>query len=141
MPPIYFPTTAIVSLHCVTHAGASAEIAGVGKEGVVGISLFMGGDPTPSSAVVQTAGHAYRVERQQLKQEFDRGVATQHLLLRYAQALMTPISQQAVAAAVRRAPAPGRCRHGVTRQRAYLAAGADAGTGGGVPTSRVTSSR
>ena len=59
----YFPTTAIVSLHYVMESGASAEIAGVGNEGVVGISLFMGGDTTPSSAVVQTAGHAYRLER------------------------------------------------------------------------------
>ena len=69
----YFPTTAIVSLHYVTESGASAEIAGVGNEGVVGISLFMGGDTTPSSAVVQTAGHAYRLARRLLKQEFDRG--------------------------------------------------------------------
>src|SRR3954469_14749923 len=68
----YFPTTAIVSLHYVAESGASAEIAGVGNEGVVGISLFMGGDTTPSSAVVQTAGHAYRLERRLLKQEFDR---------------------------------------------------------------------
>ena len=60
----YFPTTAIVSLHYVMESGASAEIAGVGNEGVVGISLFMGGDTTPSSAVVQTAGHAYRLDRQ-----------------------------------------------------------------------------
>ena len=90
----YFPTSAIVSLHYVTGAGASAESAGVGNEGVVGISLFMGGDTTPSSAVVQTAGHAYRLARQHLKQEFDLGGATQHLLLRYAQALMTQMSQQ-----------------------------------------------
>ena len=62
----FFPTTAIVSLHYVTESGASAEIAGVGNEGVVGISLFMGGDTTPSSAVVQTAGHAYRLERRVL---------------------------------------------------------------------------
>ena len=90
----YFPTTAIVSLHYVTGAGASAESAGVGNEGVVGISLFMGGDTTPSSAVVQTAGHAYRLARQHLKQAFDLGGGTQHLLLRYAQALMTQMSQQ-----------------------------------------------
>src|SRR3954469_24239443 len=69
----YFPTTGIVSLHYVTESGASAETAGVGNEGVVGISLFMGGDSTPSSAVVQTAGHAYRLERQLLMQEFNRG--------------------------------------------------------------------
>src|SRR5271154_2937705 len=85
----YFPTTAIVSLHYVMESGASAETAGVGNEGVVGISLFMGGDTTPSSAVVQTAGHGYRLERQFLKQEFDRSGLMQQLLLRYAQALIT----------------------------------------------------
>ncbi len=92
----YFPTTAIVSLHYVTEAGASAESAGVGSEGMVGVSLFMGGDTTPGSAVVQTAGHAYRLKRQCLKDEFGRVGVTQHLLLRYAMALMTQISQQAV---------------------------------------------
>jgi CRP-like cAMP-binding protein len=91
----YFPTTAIVSLHHVMESGASAESAGVGNEGVVGISLFMGGDTTPSSAVVQTAGHAYRLERRLLKQEFARGGAFQRLLLRYTQALMTQMSQTA----------------------------------------------
>ncbi len=91
----YFPTTAIVSLHYVTQSGASAETAGVGNEGVVGISLFMGGDTTPSSAVVQTAGHAYRLERRLLKHEFDRAGLMQRLLLRYAQALMTQMSQTA----------------------------------------------
>jgi CRP-like cAMP-binding protein len=91
----YFPTTAIVSLHYVTGAGASAESAGVGNEGVVGISLFMGGDTTPSSAVVQTAGFAWRLAREHLKQEFDLGGVTQRLLLRYAQALITQMSQQA----------------------------------------------
>ena len=91
----YFPTTAIVSLHYVTGAGASAESAGVGNDGVVGISLFMGGDTVPGSAVVHTAGHAWRLERQRLKQEFDLGSATQRLLLRYAQALMTQMTQQA----------------------------------------------
>ena len=79
----------------MTGGGASAESAGVGNEGVVGIPLFMGGDTTPSSAVVQTAGHAYRIERSLLKQEFDRGEVTQRLLLCCAQALMTQISQQA----------------------------------------------
>src|SRR3954468_12904301 len=69
----YFPTTCIVSLHYVTEYGASAETAGVGNEGIVCMSLFMGGDTTPSSAVVQTAGHGYRLERRLLKQEFDRG--------------------------------------------------------------------
>jgi len=92
----YFPTTAIVSLHYVTESGASAETAGVGNEGVVGISLFMGGDTTPSSAVVQTAGHAYRLDRRILKQEFDRGGPAQHLLLRYTQALITQVTQTAV---------------------------------------------
>jgi CRP-like cAMP-binding protein len=89
----YFPTTAIVSLHYVTESGASAETAGVGNEGVVGVSLFMGGDTTPSSAVVQTAGHAYRLERRLLKQEFDRGGLLRRLLLRYTQALITQIMQ------------------------------------------------
>jgi CRP-like cAMP-binding protein len=92
----YFPTTAIVSLHYVTESGASAETAGVGNEGIVGISLFMGGDTTPSSAVVQTAGHAYRLDRRILKQEFDRGGPVQHLLLRYTQALITQVTQTAV---------------------------------------------
>src|SRR5206468_6238399 len=68
----FFPTTSIVSLHYVTESGASAEIAGVGREGMVGISLFMGGDTTPSSAVVRTAGHAYRLAGGILKQEFAR---------------------------------------------------------------------
>lgn len=92
----YFPTTCIVSLHYVMESGASAETAGVGNEGVVGISLFMGGDTTSSSAVVQTAGYAYRLERHILKQEFDRAGALQHLLLRYTQALMTQMTQTAV---------------------------------------------
>jgi CRP-like cAMP-binding protein len=85
----YFPTTAIVSLHYVMASGASAESAGVGNEGVVGISLFMGGDTTSSSAVVQTAGHAYRLERRKLLQEFNRAGLMQGLLLRYTQALAT----------------------------------------------------
>lgn len=92
----YFPTTSIVSLHYVTESGASAETAGVGNEGVVGVSLFMGGDTTPSSAVVQTAGQAYRLERQLLRQEFNRAGALQRLLLRYTQALMTQMAQSAV---------------------------------------------
>src|SRR5215203_5477262 len=75
----YFPTTSIVSLHYVTESGASAETAGVGNEGVVGISLFMGGDTTSSSAVVQTAGHAYRLGRHLVKQEFDRAGLMQRL--------------------------------------------------------------
>jgi CRP-like cAMP-binding protein len=92
----YFPTTAIVSLHYVTESGASSEIAGVGHEGVVGISLFMGGNTTPSAAVVQTAGHAYRLDRHLLQQEFDRAGVMQSLMLRYTQALMTQMSQTAV---------------------------------------------
>ncbi len=91
----YFPTTAIVSLHYVMESGASAETAGVGNEGVVGISLFMGGDTTPSSAVVQTAGHAYRLESRLLMQEFDRAGLMQRLLLRYTQALITQMTQTA----------------------------------------------
>ena len=91
----YFPTTAIVSLHYVTESGASAETAGVGNEGIVGVALFMGGDTTPSSAVVQTAGHAYQLEGRLLKQEFNRAGFMQRLLLRYTQALMTQMSQTA----------------------------------------------
>ena len=91
----YFPTTAIVSLHYVTESGASAETAGVGNEGVVGIALFMGGDSTPSSAVVQTAGHAYRLDSRLLKQEFNHAGLMQRLLLRYTQALLTQVSQTA----------------------------------------------
>ena len=91
----YFPTTAIVSLHYVTESGASAETAGVGNEGVVGIALFMGGDTTPSSAVVQTAGHGYRLERGKLMEEFNRGGLMHRLLLRYTQALITQMNQTA----------------------------------------------
>jgi len=91
----YFPTTAIVSLHYVTESGASAETAGVGNEGVVGIALFMGGDTTPSSAVVQTAGHGYRLERGKLMEEFNRGGLMLRLLLRYTQALITQMNQTA----------------------------------------------
>ena len=91
----YFPTTAIVSLHYVMESGASAETAGVGNEGVVGIALFMGGDTTPSSAVVKTAGHAYRLERRLLKEEFERAGLLQRLLLRYTQALITQMTQTA----------------------------------------------
>lgn len=92
----YFPTNSIVSLHYVTETGASAETAGVGNEGVVGISLFMGGDTTSSSAVVQTAGHAYQLDRRVLLQEFNRAATLQRLLLRYTQALMTQMAQTAV---------------------------------------------
>ena len=92
----YFPVSAIVSLHYVMESGASASVAAVGNEGMVGVSLYMGGDTTPSSAVVQTAGDAYRLERRLLKQEFERSGPTQRLLLRYTQALMTQMSQTAV---------------------------------------------
>ena len=95
MQHAYFPTNSIVSLHYVMESGASAESAGVGNEGVVGISLFMGGNTTPSSAVVQTAGHAYRISGRLLKQEFNRGGMVQGLLLRYTQALITQMSQTA----------------------------------------------
>ena len=92
----YFPVTCIISLHYVMATGASAAVAGVGNEGMVGISLFMGGNTTPSSAVVQTAGVAYRLERRVLKQEFERPGALHQLLLRYTQALMTQMTQTAV---------------------------------------------
>ena len=92
----YFPTNSIVSLHYVTETGASTEAAGVGNEGVVGTALFMGGDTTSSSAVVQTAGHAYRLERHLLKQAFNEAGLLQRLLLRYTQALMTQMAQTAV---------------------------------------------
>ena len=92
----YFPTTAIVSLHYVTVSGAACETSGVGHEGVVGISLFMGGDTTPSSAVVHTAGHAYRLGRHAVKREFDRRGSMQRVLLGYIQAMITQIAQTAV---------------------------------------------
>jgi CRP-like cAMP-binding protein len=91
----YFPTSAIVSLHYVMESGASAETAGVGNEGVVGMALFMGGDTTPSSAVVQTAGHAYRLAGHLLKKDFNRAGAMQRLLLRYTQALIAQTIQPA----------------------------------------------
>jgi CRP-like cAMP-binding protein len=95
MQHAYFPTTSIVSLHYVMESGASAETAGVGNEGVVGISLFMGGNTTPSSAVVQTGGHGYRLPGRLLKQEFTRAGMVQGLLLRYTQALLTQMTQTA----------------------------------------------
>ena len=93
---VYFPTTAIVSLLYVLADGGSAEIAVVGNDGVVGVSLFMGGETTPSRAVVQSAGSAYRLSAQRLKEEFTRGDDVQHLLLRYTQALITQMAQTAV---------------------------------------------
>ena len=92
----YFPTTCIVSLHYVTASGASSEVAGVGHEGVVNVSLFMGGNTTTSSAMVQTAGYAYRISRNFLKQEFDKRGLVMALLLRYTQALMVQMCQTAV---------------------------------------------
>jgi CRP-like cAMP-binding protein len=91
----YFPVTAIVSLLYVTRSGASSEIAGVGSEGIVGMPLFMGGNTTPSSAVVRTAGHAYRLERRLLAAEFLRAGPVQRLLLCYTQALIMQMCQTA----------------------------------------------
>jgi CRP-like cAMP-binding protein len=93
---VYFPTESIVSLLYVMSDGSSAEIAVVGNEGVIGVSLFMGGETTPSRAVVQSAGHAFRLPGQVLKDEFSRAGAMQHLLLRYTQALITQMAQTAV---------------------------------------------
>lgn len=95
MRHVYFPTTAIVSLHYVMESGASAESAGVGNEGMVGVALFMGGDSMASSAVVQTAGDAYRLTDRVLRQEFQRAGRLRDLLLRYTQALMAQIAQTA----------------------------------------------
>ena len=93
---VYFPTTAIVSLLYVMEDGASAEIAVVGREGLVGISLFMGGETTPSRAVVQSEGHSFRLAAAHLRAEFSRAGSMQHLLLRYTQSLITQMAQTAV---------------------------------------------
>jgi len=93
---VYFPTTSIISLLYVMENGASAEIAIVGNEGLLGISLFMGGGTTPSRAVVQSAGHAYRLRADMIKTEFERFGPTMHLLLLYTQALITQMAQTAV---------------------------------------------
>jgi len=93
---VYFPTTAIVSLLYVLENGSSAEIAVVGNEGIVGISLFMGGESTPNRAVIQSAGCGFRLRAQSLKREFNRSGPVLHLLLRYTQALITQMSQTAV---------------------------------------------
>ena len=93
---VYFPTSAIVSLHYVLENGGSSEIAGVGNEGILGISLFMGGNTTPSRAVVQTAGHGYRLKSHVLMEEFNRAGPVMRLLLRYTQALITQMSQTAI---------------------------------------------
>jgi CRP-like cAMP-binding protein len=96
MRHVYFPIDSIVSLLYVMADGASAEIAVVGNEGIIGVSLFMGGETTPSRAVVQSAGHAYQLLGKCLKEEFNRATAMQHLLLRYTQALITQMAQTAV---------------------------------------------
>lgn len=93
---VYFPTTAIASLLYVLENGASAEIAVVGFEGIVGISLFMGGESTTSRAVVQSAGRGYRLKASLMMQEFNRAGPVLHLLLRYTQALLTQMAQTAV---------------------------------------------
>lgn len=93
---VYFPTNSIVSLLYVMADGRSAEIAVVGNEGVIGISLFMGGETTPSRAVVQSAGHAYKLAGHVLKEAFNQAGAMQHVLLRYTQALLTQMAQTAV---------------------------------------------
>jgi CRP-like cAMP-binding protein len=92
---VYFPTTAILSLHYVMENGSSSEIAGVGNEGMLGISLLMGGNTTPSRAVVQTGGQGYRLKSQLMLQEFKRAGPMQQLMLRYTQALITQMSQTA----------------------------------------------
>jgi CRP-like cAMP-binding protein len=93
---VYFPTTCIISLLYVMEDGASAEIAIVGNEGILGVSLFMGGNTTPSRAIVQSAGHAFRLKAEMLKNEFERFGPTMHVLLRYTQALITQMAQTAV---------------------------------------------
>ncbi len=93
---VYFPTSSIVSLLYVLEDGSSAEIAVVGNEGLVGISLFMGGETTPSRAVVQSAGQALRLAARYLRAEFGRAGSMQHLLLRYTQSLITQMAQTAV---------------------------------------------
>lgn len=93
---VYFPTTSVISLLYVTKEGAPTEIAIVGNEGVVGVALFMGGETTVDQAVVQSAGQAYRLDARVPKEEFRHGSSLQRLLLRYAQAVMTQISQTAV---------------------------------------------
>lgn len=93
---VYFPVDCIVSLLYVLENGASAEISVVGNEGLIGVALFMGGETTPSRAIVQSAGHAYRLDGQRLKDEFHRNGGLQRLLLRYTQALITQMAQTAV---------------------------------------------
>jgi len=95
MSHVYFPTTAIISLLYVMEDGASAEIAVVGNDGIVGISLFMGGQSTLSRAVVQSAGHGFRLRADLMMREFDRAGPVMHLLLRYTQALISQMAQTA----------------------------------------------
>ena len=96
MRHVYFPTDSIISLLYVLEDGASAEISVVGNEGLIGVALFMGGETTPSRAIVQSAGFAYRLIGQLLKEEFHRNGGMQLLLLRYTQALLTQMAQTAV---------------------------------------------
>ncbi len=93
---VYFPTTAVVSLHYLLENGSSAEFAVVGSEGVVGVALFMGGGSTPSRAVVQSAGQGWRLRAAVMQDEFNRSRAVQQLMLRYTQALITQMAQKAV---------------------------------------------
>ena len=95
LPYAYFPTSAVASLHYVTETGASAESAGVGNEGMIGVALFMGGNTTSSSAVVQRTGYAYRIQRAHLQRAFQTRSALRELLLRYTLALMTQMAQTA----------------------------------------------
>jgi len=93
---VYFPTTAIISLHYLLENGGSSEMAGVGNEGILGVSVFMGGNTTPSRAIVQTGGHGYRLPAHVLMDEFNRAGPVMRLLLRYTQALLTQMAQTAV---------------------------------------------
>lgn len=93
---VYFPTTSIVSLHYLLENGGSSEMAGVGNEGILGVSLFMGGNTTPSRAIVQTGGQGYRLPAHVLMEEFNRAGPVMRLLLRYTQALLTQMAQTAV---------------------------------------------
>lgn len=93
---VFFPTTAIISIHYLLENGGSSEIAGVGNEGMLGVSLFMGGQTTPSRAIIQTGGFGYRLPARVLIEEFDRGGPAMRLLLRYTQALLTHMSQTSV---------------------------------------------
>ncbi len=96
LPYVYFPTTCIVSLVYVMANGSSAEIAVTGYEGLLGVSLLLGGHTTPNQAVVQSAGHAYRIQAQVIKHEFEQGGPLQHLMLLYTQALIAQMAQTAV---------------------------------------------